>query len=55
MEGREEEEAQIFIYLFRGGWADEPPLQMILLGAAHPSAAPENEGIFRGGWGVSRP
>jgi len=32
---------EIFIYMQIGGrWADEPPLQMILLGAAHPLSHP---------------
>ena len=46
---------QIFIYLFRGGWADEPPLQMILLGAAHPLSHPWKWGHFQGRVGGEPP
>jgi len=34
MGGREEEEAQIFIEISRGGWLGEPPLKMAFSGAA---------------------
>ena len=45
----------IFIYFFSGRWADEPPLQMILLGAAHPLSRPWKWGHFQGRMGVTRP
>ena len=45
MEDREEEEAPRFLYIFLR--ADEPPLQIILLGAGHPQP-PLKMGLFLG-------
>jgi len=56
MGGPEEEGAQIFTDIFRGGLGGEPPLKIPFVGVGSPYQPPPKMGaILGGGWGGEPP